>query len=120
MIGQITPEEVQWQDANYDHDVANGRELLFLTAHDDWIRATSENIRIARSATIDTEIGINIDFRRLTHEVFRNGSDHLWLPILVLPPVHQELPAPDPISTLTVTGADGVPLVILAHADVRH
>lgn len=120
MIGQITPEEVQWQDANYDHDVANGRELLFLTAHDDWIRATSENIRIARSDTIDTEIGINIDFRRFTHEVFRNGGGHLWLPILVLPPVHQELPAPDPISTLTVTGADGVPLVILAHADVRH
>ena len=120
MIGQITPEEFQWQDANYDHDVALGRELLFLIANDDWIKATSETITISRSDTIDTEISVNIDFQRFTHEVFRNRSGPWWLPILVLPPVRQELPAPDPISTLTVNGPDGIPLAIVAHADVRH
>ena len=38
MIGQITPEEFRWQDANFEHDAVPGRDLLFLTANDDWIR----------------------------------------------------------------------------------
>ena len=33
LIGQITPEEFRWQDANYDRDSALGRELLFLIAN---------------------------------------------------------------------------------------
>src|SRR5262249_15787898 len=41
MIGQITPDEFAWQDANYDRDSALGRELLFLIANDEWIRSTS-------------------------------------------------------------------------------
>src|SRR6202035_5110070 len=42
MVGQITPEEFGWQDANYDRDSALGRELLFLIADNQWVRATSE------------------------------------------------------------------------------
>jgi len=48
MIGQITPDEYTWRDANYDRDSVLGRELLFLVANDGWIRATSEIIDIAR------------------------------------------------------------------------
>ena len=119
MIGQITPEEFHWQDANYDRDCALGRELLFLIANDDWVRATSETVNIARSDTIDTNIDIDVDFNRISHEAFRDRAGQIWLPVVVLPPLGQ-LPEPDPFSTLTVTDASGSPLMVLPHADVRH
>lgn len=56
MVDQITPAEFRWQDANYDRDSALGRELLFLIADNEWARATSETIDIARSDTIETTI----------------------------------------------------------------
>src|ERR1017187_9725594 len=75
MIGQITPEEFHWQDAN---------------------------------------------FNRITHEAFRDRTGQIWLPVVVLPPLGQRLPDPDPFSTLSVTDAAGSPLMVLPHADVRH
>ena len=120
MVGQITPEEFGWQDANYDRDSALGRELLFLIADNQWVRATSEAIDITRSDAVDTAIKIDVDLDRITHEAFRGHGGQLWLPILVLPPVQQRLPEPDPFSTLTVTDASGSPLVTLPNADVRH
>jgi hypothetical protein len=120
MIGQITPEEFGWQDANYDRDSALGRELLFLIADTQWVRATSERIDITRPDTVDTTIKIDVDLDRITHEAFRGRVGQLWLPILVLPALEQKLPEPDPFSTLTVTDASGSPLVTLPNADIRH
>jgi hypothetical protein len=120
MVGQITPEEFGWQDANYDRDSALGRELLFLIADNQWVRATSEAIDITRSDAVDTTIKIDIDLDRITHEAFRGRAEQLWLPVLVLPPLHQRLPEPDPFSTLTVADASGSPLVTLPSTDVRH
>lgn len=109
-VGQITPEEFGWQDANYDRDSALGRELLFLIADNRWVRATSEIIDVARSDAVDTTIRIDVDLERITHEAFRGRAGQLWLPVLVLPPLLQRLPEPDPFSTLTVTDAGGVRL----------
>jgi len=120
MVGQITPEEFSWQDANYDRDSALGRELLFLIADNQWIRATSEAIDITRSDTVDTTIKIDVDLDRISHEAFRGRTGRMWLPVLALPPLQQKLPEPDPFSTLTVTDASGNPLVTLPNADVRH
>ena len=123
MIGQITVEEFDWQDANYDRDSALGRELLFLIADNQWVRATSEIIDITRSDAVDTTIKVDVDLDRITHEAFRDRLGQLWLPVLVLPPLqpeHRRLPDPDPFSTLTVTDASGDPLATLPNADVKH
>lgn len=120
-VGQITPEEFRWQDANYDRDSALGRELLFLIADNQWIRATSETIDITRSDAVDTTIRIDVDLEGITHEAFRGRAGQLWLPVLVLPPLQQQrLPEPDPFSTLTVTDASGSPIATLPNADMRH
>lgn len=120
MIGQITPDEYAWQDANYDRDSVLGRELLFLVANDSWIRATSEIIDIARSDAIETAIDIDVDLSHIVHEAFRDRPGQIWLPIVVLPPLRQRLPDPEPFSTLTVTDGGGVPLMTLPRTDVRH
>src|ERR1035438_9555873 len=119
MVGQITPEEFSWQDANYDHDSALGRELLFLIADNRWVRATSETIDIARSDAVDTTVKIDVDLDRITHEAFRGRAGQLWLPVLVLPPLQQRLPEPDPFSTLAVADASGDPLATPPNAGVR-
>src|ERR1039458_924630 len=74
LIGQITPEEFRRQDANYDQDSALGRELLFLIANNEWARATSESIDIARSDTVDTTIKIDVNLSRIAHEAFRGRA----------------------------------------------
>src|SRR5260370_36227258 len=56
MVGQVTPEEFRWQDANYDRDSALGRELLFLIADNLWARATAITSDLARSDTLETPI----------------------------------------------------------------
>lgn len=118
MIGQVTPDEFAWQDANYDRDSALGRELLFLMANDEWVRSTSEIIDIARPDAIETAIDFDIDLSRITHEAFRDRSGQIWLPI-VLPPLRQTPPGTEPFSTLAVVDAFGNPLVPLPRADVR-
>lgn len=130
MIGQITPGEFHWQDANYDRDSMLGRELLYLIANSDWMRATSEEINIVRSDAIDTIIRIDVDLDRITNQVFADRVGQLWLPVLVLPPLLKPQPKrptlpeplsePDPFSTLTVTDANGTPLVTLPNAEIRH
>ena len=120
LIGQITPEEFRWQDANYDRDSALGRELLFLIANNEWARATSEIIDIARSDTVDTTIKIDVDLSRIAHEAFRDRAGQLWLPVLILPPLQSQYLEPDPFATCTVTDASGALLATLPNADVRH
>jgi hypothetical protein len=120
LIGQITPEEFRRQDANYDQDSALGRELLFLIANNEWARATSEIINIARSDTVDTTIKIDVDLSRIAHEAFRGRTGQLWLPVLVLPPLQSQYLEPDPFATCTVTDASGALLATLPNADVRH
>ena len=120
LIGQITPEEFRWQDANYDRDSALGRELLFLIANNEWARATSEIIDITRSDTVDTTIKIDVDLSRIAHEAFRDRTGQLWLPVLVLPPLQSQALEPDPFATCTVTDASGALLATLPNADVRH
>jgi hypothetical protein len=128
-IRQITPEEFRWQDANYDQDSALGRELLFLIANNDWSRATSEIIDIARSDTVETTVKIDVDLNRIAHEAFRGRTGQLWLPVLVLPPLRpteslrptqEPVPEHDPFATLTVTDASGAFLATLPNADVQH
>jgi len=120
MVCQITPQEFSWQDANYDRDLAHGRELLFLMADNEWVRATSETVDISRSDAVDTTIKIDVDLGRITHEAFRARTGQLWLPVLILPPLQQRLPEPDPFSTLTVTDTGGTRLPTLPNTDVRH
>ena len=126
-VTAVTSEEFRWQESHYDRDSRYGRELLFLIANHDWVRATSEIINISRSDAIDTTIKIDIDLAQITHEAFRNKTGLLWLPIAVLPPQpavgaqagsgHYRL-EPDPFAT--VTGAAGELLPLLPTADVRH
>ncbi len=120
MIGQITPEEFRWQDANYDRDSALGRELLYLIAENQWVRSTSETIDIARSDMVETTIQVDIELDRITHEDFHGRIGEIWLPVLVLPPLRQRLPGLDPFSTLTVRDAAGARLPMLPSTDVRH
>ncbi len=120
MVDQVTPEEFSWQDANYDADSGLGRELLFLIAENEWVRATSEMITIPRLDAVETTIKIDVDLNRITHEAFRDRRDPFWLPVLVLPPLRKQFPEPDPFCTLTVTDVTGTPLPRLPNADVRH
>ena len=120
LIGQITPEEFRWQDANFDRDSALGRELLFLIANNDWARASSEIIDIARSDTVGTTIKIDVDLSRIEHEAFRDRTGQIWLPVVVLPPLRSRYLEPDPFATFTVTDASGALLATLPNADVRH
>jgi hypothetical protein len=120
MVSQITPEEFRWQDANYDRDCALGRELLFLIADNGWCRATAEKVEVTRSDTLETRIEVDVDLARNTHEAFRGRTGHIWLPILILPPLRQSPPQPDPLGTLLVTDATGTPLATLPDADVTH
>ena len=127
MVEQITPEEFYWQQSHYDHDSRRGRELLFLIANHEWVRATSEVIEIQRSDTIKTAIKIDIDLDQITHEAFRSRTGLLWMPVTLFPPHpeagvkgapdHQRL-EPDPFAT--VTDAAGNLLPVLPTADVRH
>jgi hypothetical protein len=120
MIGQITPSEFHWQDANYDRNSALGRELLFLIANNEWIRATCETVEIARSDAIDTTINLDVDLNRITHEAFRGRSGPIWLPVLVPSPVREPGSEPEPFSALSVTDAGGSPVMTLPNADIRH
>ncbi len=127
IVERITPEEFHWQESHYDHDSRRGRELLFLIANHEWVRATSEIIDIERSDAIDTTLKIDIDLDQITHEAFRKKAGPLWMPVTLLPPHYAQsgqLPLrdqrlePDPFAT--VTDAAGQLLPMLPTADVRH
>jgi hypothetical protein len=123
---QITPEEFRWQESHYDHDSRCGRELLFLIANNEWIRATSEIIDVSRSDAVDTTIKVDIDLDRITHEAFRKRTGRFWLPVILLPPKRadeqeeseQRTLEPDPFATVTDAAGDLLPM--LPTADIRH
>jgi hypothetical protein len=125
---RVTPEEFRWQESHYDLDSRRGRELLFLIAHHEWVRATSEIVNVRRSDAVDTTISIDIDLDQITHEEYRGRTGRLWLPVIVLPPPRIDeddanasppnRQEPDPFTT--VTDAAGGLLAMLPEADVRH
>ncbi len=119
LVRQVTLNELHWQEANFEHDAALGRELLFLIANNDWIRASTELLDIERSDSVQTTIKVEVDLDRITHEAFRDQREgSLWLPLLLLPPLRTTL-EPDPLATLKVTAADGTQLATLPGADVH-
>jgi hypothetical protein len=123
----VPPEEFRWQESHYDIDSRRGRELLFLIAHHEWVRATSEIVNVRRSDAVDTTISIDIDLDQITHEEYRGRTGRLWLPVMVLPPRLDEHDAnalrpnrPESESFTMVTDASGGLLATLPQADVRH
>ncbi len=142
MVTAVSPDEFSWQEDHYEHDSRQGRELLFLMANHEWVRATSEIVDITRSDAIETTIKIDIDLSLITHEAFRRRTGRLWLPVAVLPPQVAAAAAepvqagpdagsasqpsragerhlePDPFAT--VTDAAGNLLPMLPAADLRH
>jgi hypothetical protein len=149
-VDRVTIEEFRWQDGHYNQDSRYGRELLFLIANSNWIRATTETIDIDRSDAVDTTVKVDIDLDKITHEAFPTESGRVWLPLLVLPSSVPEEPrrnphglsrwrprrrpakaAPDspgqptndgldPFANLTVTDATGELLPAVPISDVRH
>ena len=126
-VGRVTAEEFHWQESHYDRDSRRGRELLFLIANHEWVRATSEIIDLSRADAFDTTIKIDIDLDQVTHEAFRQRTGTFWAPIITLPPQPGAAtqPAsgrrrlePDPFATVTTAAGDLLPL--LPTADVRH
>lgn len=123
LAAQVTAEEFGWQEANYSRDSELGRELVYLIANNEWVRATSEFIDVTRSDMVETTVKIDVDLDCITHEAFRNRTGRLWLPVFVLPPLCEHgrrLPEPDPFGTMTVTSASGKLLPTLPGAEVRH
>ncbi|MEJ2578913.1 MAG: hypothetical protein P8Z68_07415 [Kineosporiaceae bacterium] len=84
-VGQVTTEEFTRQDSRFERDSRLGRELLYLIAHDEWIRGTTELADLSRSQTVDTTIRVNIDLGQLSHEAFNDEAGRLSLPLLILP-----------------------------------
>ncbi len=144
LVGKVSSEEFRWQESHYDQDSRQGRELLFLIANHEWVRATSEIVDVSRSDAVDTSIKIDIDLDQITHEAFRKRKGRFWLPITVLPPESlaeqpaspppgkespgqespgQQVPGQYPMELdpfATVTDAAGNLLPMLPIADVRH
>lgn len=126
IVARISPEEFSWQESHYDRHSRHGRELLFLMANHEWVRATSEIIELSRSDAIETTLKIDIDLDQVTHEAFRQRSGRFWLPLTVLPPQAAADPQqpdrhrlePDPFAT--VTDAAGNLMPMLPTVDVRH
>ena len=54
MVGLVTADEFHRHEDRYDSDSGQGRELLFLIANHEWVRATSEIVDIGRSDAIET------------------------------------------------------------------
>jgi hypothetical protein len=127
IVTRVGAEEFRWQESHYDSDSRRGRELLFLMANNEWVRATSEIIDISRSDSIETTIKIDVDLDQVTHEAFRNRTGRFWLPVIVLPPPagSQSRPEPNPHRLepdpfATVTDAAGNLMPMLPTADARH
>ncbi len=120
MVETVSAEEFSWQEAHYDRDSRQGRELLFLMANHEWIRATSEIVGITRSDTVETTIKVDVDLSKITHEAFRDRTGRpIWLPVAVLPPP-TEHSRTEPDLFATVTDATGKPVPMLPAPDLRH
>jgi hypothetical protein len=112
IVMAINPEEFYWHDNHYESDSSRGRELLFLIAHHEWVRATSEIIHITRSDVIETDIKIDIDLGQITHEAFHERTGEIWLPVAVLPPLKnaERRLEPDPFATVSDAAGNLLPL----------
>jgi hypothetical protein len=129
-VKAVTPAEFTWQEAHYEHDSRRGRELLFLMANYEWVRATSEIVDIKRSDTIETTIKIDVDLSQVTHEAFRKRTGPVWLPVAILPPyIRRDDPGAPPDADqgprepdlfATVTDAAGKPVPMMPAADLQH
>lgn len=112
MVGLVTADEFHRHEDRYDSDSGQGRELLFLIANHEWVRATSEIVDIGRSDAIETVLKIDVDLRQITHEAFRGKTGRLWLPVTVLPlqavQGHHE---PDPFATVSDAAENLMPLM---------
>ena len=119
MVLRVTPEEFRWQEDHYDGHSEQGRELLFLIANHEWVRATSEIVDVVQSDVIETTIKADIDLSRIQHEAFRGRTGRVWLPIAVLPPqIRQRQIEPDLFATVADAAGDLLPL--LPADDLRH
>lgn len=119
MVETVSAQEFSWQEAHYDRDSRQGRELLFLMANHEWIRATSEIVDVTRSDAVETTIKVDVDLGQVTHEAFRDRTGRpIWLPVAVLPPTEHSRTEPDLFAT--VTDATGKPVPMLPAADLRH
>ena len=88
-IDAVTEHEVRSQDGTFDEDSRAGRELLFLLADDEWVRATTETVTLRSSTLAGTVLRFDVDLSAVAHEAFQAGGDRLALPLLVLtPPAH--------------------------------
>jgi hypothetical protein len=129
-VEAVTPAEFTWQEAHYEHDSRQGRELLFLMANYEWVRATSEIVDIKRADTIETTIKIDVDLSQVTHEAFRKRTGPIWLPVAILPPyIRRDDPGAPPEADqgprepdlfATVTDAAGKPVPMMPVADLQH
>lgn len=119
MVELVNPDEFSWQEAHYDRDSRQGRELLFLMANHEWVRATSEIADIMRSDAIETTIKIDVDLSQITHEAFRARTGRIWLPVAVLPPQPDQRHF-EPDLFATVTDAAGDPVPMLPTAELQH
>ena len=119
MVESVNPDEFSWQEAHYDRDSRQGRELLFLMANHEWVRATSEIADIMRSDAIETTIKIDVDLSQIAHEAFRARKGRIWLPVAVLPPQPDQRHF-EPDLFATVTDAAGDPVPMLPTAELQH
>lgn len=120
MVESVSSDEFYWQETHYDHDSRQGRELLFLMANHEWVRATSEIVDITRSDAIETTIRIDVDLSQITHEAFRKRTERLWLPVTVLPPPQTDQHRFEPDLFATVTDPAGRPMPMLPAVDLWH
>lgn len=135
-VGVLTVEEFRIEDFRFERDSRLGREALFLMTNNEWGRRTTELIDVGRSRQVDTEIVVDVDPASLNHEALRPGEPLVWLPILALP-VERPNPsrrggrragehgagpdaAPDPVTSLEVTGPDGDRVTRVPQAEVQH
>jgi hypothetical protein len=101
----VTEQEMRAQDETFDKDSRAGRELLFLLADDEWVRASTETVRLENASTVSTTLRFDVDLSAVSHEAFLDGDEQLELPLLVLRP-------PDDGSALASS-------VVVRHGDSR-
>lgn len=115
-IDRITAEEFFWEDANFNSNLRQGRELLYLISNDEWIPSTTERISLCRADLVDTDLVLEVDLAQIRHEAFHDDGGPVWLPLLVLPRPENS----DPVGDLRVIDAEGTLRSTVRLDHVRH
>lgn len=122
-VDEVTLEEVRQVDLSLEADARRGRELLYLIAHGDWRRRTTETADIDTVRTVQSTIMLDIDLNQVTHEALAD-SPTTWLPLLAVAP-HPPGPPP-PVGTDGVSGPGvevfdgrGERVIELSQAEIR-